>query len=29
MQGTLGVVPEVLTRRDCVGKLSEILDPLG
>ena len=29
MQGTLGIVPEVLTRRDCVGKLSEIFDPLG
>ena len=28
MQGTLRVVPEVLTRRDCVGKLSEIFDPL-
>ena len=29
MQGTLGVVPEVLIRRDCVGKLSEIFDRLG
>ena len=28
VQGTLGIVPEVLTRRDCVGKLSEIFDPL-
>ena len=28
-QNTIGVLPEVLTRRDCVGKLSEIFDPLG
>ena len=27
--GNVGIIPEILTKRDCVSKVSEIFDPLG